>query len=114
MQRTILPKSNQPPGQMVTFYPVVANSPVPSPGSSDKPTSGMSQTIVGHPVGIQTQPGNKVSGVSQTIVGHPIGIQTRTVPISMVPTATPSQQLQTTTIQYGRYNIAPDKALFSN
>ena len=105
MQRTILPKSQQVPGQMVTFYPVVANSPIGSPGSSDKPVSGINQTIMGHPVGIQTQSGNKVSGVNQTIVGHPIGIQTRTVPISAVPTASPSQQLQTTTIQYGRLSM---------
>ena len=100
IQRTILPKA-QVPGQMVTFYPMV-NGPGP-PLVGGKPVPGVRQTIVGHPMGIQTQSGNKVTGVNQTIVGHPLGIQTQTVPISLVPTATPSQQLQTTTVHYGMY-----------
>ena len=103
IQRTILPKSQ--PGQMVTFYPVVANSPGPPGTGVDRATSGVSQTIVGHPMGIQTQSGSKGPGVNQTIVGHPVGIQTQTVPISMVPTAASSQQLQTTSVQYGRFKL---------
>lgn len=47
VQRTLLPKASQ----LVTFYPVVANSQI----SSDKNV--ISQTIVGHPInGIQSQP----------------------------------------------------------
>ena len=99
MQRTILPKSHV-PGQMVTFYPVVASGPGP-PVVGGKPVPGVRQTIMGHPMGIQTQAGNKVTGVSQTIMGHPLGIQTQTVPVSLVPKATPSQQLQATTVHYG-------------
>ena len=99
IQRTILPKS-QVPGQMVTFYPVVGNA--SGPPVVGKPTSGVGQTIMGHPMGIQTQSGNKVAGVNQTIMGHPIGIQTQTVPISLVPTANSSQQLQASTVHYGK------------
>lgn len=99
IQRTILPKS-QVPGQMVTFYPVVANA--PGPPVTGTAACGVGQTIVGHPMGIQTQSGTRTPGSGQTIVGHPLGIQTQTVPISMVPSVGSSQQIQATTVRYGK------------